>query len=80
MMGYGNGTWTWGDWLGMSIAVTAWTVLVIVLAVWVARVFTPSSNAAGAALEARLAGMEAEVARLREQAHLTHRDGAGSRS
>lgn len=76
---YGYGNMGWGSWLGMSIAVTVWTALVVVLAVWAARAFAPSSHSARTALDARVAGLEVEVAHLREQAHLTHRDGAGSR-
>ncbi len=79
MDGYGYGNTGWGDWLGMSLAVTVWTALVVVLAVWAARAFASRTPATPAALDARLAGLEAEVGRLREQAHLTHRDGAGSR-
>lgn len=79
MGGYGYGNMGWGGWLGMSLAVTVWTALVVVLAVWAARIFAPTTPSTRGALETRLAGLEAEVAHLREQAHPTHRDGPGSR-
>ncbi len=78
MHGYGYGNMGWGGWLGMSLAVTVWTALVVVLAVWAVRAFASRTPATPAALDARLAGLEADVAHLREQAHLTHRDGPGS--
>ena len=78
MDGYGYGHMSWSDWVGMSLAVTLFTALVVVLAVWAVRVIPPR-GAAPAGLDSRVAGLEAEVAHLREQAHLTHGDGAGSR-
>lgn len=79
MDGYGYGNMGWGGWLGMSIAVTVWTAMVVVLTVWAVRAFAARIPATPAALDGRLAGLEAEVTHLREQAHLTHRDGTGSR-
>lgn len=78
MDGYGHGNMGWGNWLGMSLAITVWRALVVVLAVWAARAFEPSTHLTRVALDARLAGLQAEVAHPREQAHLTHRDGAGT--
>ena len=78
MDGYGYGNMGWGDWVGMSLAVTLFTALVVVLAVWAVRAM-PTRGAAPVALDSRVAGLEAEIALLREQARLTHRDGAGSR-
>ena len=79
MDGYGYGNMSWGDWVGMSLAITVFTALVVVLAVWAVRAMPSRTAVPPAPLDARVAGLEAEVAHLREQAHLTHRDGAGSR-
>ena len=79
MDGFGNGTMGWAGWLGMSIAATLCTALIVVLAVWALRAFAPSAHRAGAALESRVRGLEDDVARLREQARLDVRDDAGSR-
>jgi hypothetical protein len=74
---YGYGHMGWGDWIGMSFAVTLWTALVVFLAVWATRAIAPSTPTD---VSARLTELEADVAHLRQQAHLTHRDGSGSRS
>ena len=79
MDGYGYGHMGWGAWLAMSVAVTLFTALVVVLAVWAVRAMPSRTPATPTALDARVAGLEADVAHLREQAHLTHRDRAGSR-
>ena len=86
MNGFGHGSTGWGDWVGMSLLMLLWTALVVALAVWAARAFGPASARQVGATppiapehEARIVELEGHVAHLREQAHLTHRDGAGSR-
>lgn len=79
MDGYGYGHMGWGDWVGMSIVLALFTALVVILAVWAVRAIPPRTPATPAALDTRVEGLEAEVAGLREQAHLAQRDGAGSR-
>ncbi len=79
MPGYGYGHMGWAGWLGMSIAVTVWTAVVVLLGVWAARFFPPSMSLSRGGLDARLAGLEAEVAKLREQVRLNDRDSTANR-
>jgi hypothetical protein len=85
MDSFGHGLDGWG-WVGMSLLMLMMFALVIAVGVWAARASHPDSAKHDAATapvplghEARIAELEGHVAHLREQAHLTHRDGAGSR-
>jgi hypothetical protein len=79
MDGYGYGHMGWGAWTGMSIAITLWTALIVALAVWVVRTLAPHDLVRPAGLDERLAALERDVARLREQDLVSHDEGAGSR-
>ncbi len=83
---YGYGNMGWGSWVGMGLVILMWTALVVVLAVVAARAYLPAIGRRETpqprtepSYESRLLELEGHVAHLREQSHLTHRDGAGSR-